>query len=64
MVTNGYLELELNKVKFQPHWVRQEGKEWCAVLGLVILMIVMLLSTHFQNISAHIISPDSYNKFE
>ena len=37
--------LELNKVQFQPHWMRQDGKEWYTVMRLVVLMIIMLLST-------------------
>lgn len=50
MDTNGYLELELkNKVKFHPYWVRQGGKKWCVVLGLVILIIIILFSTYAKS---------------
>lgn len=37
--------LELNKVQFQPPWMRQDGKEWYTVMRLVVLMTIMLLST-------------------
>lgn len=48
MYTNGYLELDLFKVPFQLHWVRQGGKEWCTVLRLIVLMITVLRSTYVQ----------------
>lgn len=41
MHINGCLKLE-----FSTTWVRHGGQGWCSVLRLVVLMSVMLLSTH------------------